>query len=124
MATLAEQYKAQAIQWKITNAQAEKTAAEQRINTLATRVQALITSEGALYIQILNSGTDIPTYKAIITKWGRLYLESLGFRVEQLTTHANIWWGDPTQVEKEVDDIINPPIKPSLTSDTGSDEKK
>lgn len=116
MATLAEQYKAQAIQWKVTNAQTEKTAAETRINALAARVQALITAEGALYIQIPNSGTDIPTYKAIITRWGRTYLESLGFRVESVSTHANIWWGDPATVEKQVEDIINPP--PVVTTPT------
>ena len=92
---LADDYKKAAVQWKVTNAQAEKAAAETKINALATQAQTLINNSGALYIQVLNSGTTIDTYKAIITRWGKQYLESMGFRIEALTTHANIWWGDP-----------------------------
>lgn len=112
MATLAEQYRAQAIQWKVTNAAAEKTDAEAKINALAAAVQTAISTSGAIYIQVPNLGTTIPTYKAILTRFGKAYLESLGFRIEALSTHANIWWGVPAEVEKAVEDIINPPPPP------------
>lgn len=112
MANLAEQYRAQAIQWKVTNATAEKADAEAKINALAAAVQTAITQTGAIYIQVPNLGTTIPTYKAILTRHGKAYLESMGFRIEALSTHANIWWGDPAEVEKAVDLIINPPPPP------------
>lgn len=106
---LADDFKMQAIQWKVANAQKEKADAVARINELGEAANAAIASYGALYIQIPNSGDTAAIYRAILTRYGKEYLKSLGFRVESTPYHADIWWGDPEEVEKQVEFILNPP---------------
>lgn len=117
---LADDFREQAIAWKVTNAMDEKADAESKINTLGGLAQDAINSYGALYIQIPNAGETADIYRAILTRHGRRYLESMGFRIESTQHHADIWWGDPEQVEAEVDAILNPPGEPGDDDDTSS----
>lgn len=111
---LADDFKNAAIAWKVANAQREKAEAEARINELGGFAQAEINSRGALYIQIPNRDEFAPTYRAILTKYGKEYLQGLGFRVESTPQHADIWWADPDEVERAVDLILNPPPVPEV----------
>lgn len=108
---LADDFKAAAIQWKIANAQTEKAEAEQRINELGAEVQASILAYGALFIQKQNLPETAVQYRAITSRYGKLYLESLGFRVTHDFNQATIWWGDPTEVDQTVYDFLYPAVQ-------------
>lgn len=107
--SLADEYKNSSIQWKVTNAQAEKADAEAKIGELAGFANDAINQYGATYIQIQNKEEQAPYYRAIVSRYGRVFLESQGFIIEELTTHANIWWAPPGVIEAAADAILNPP---------------
>lgn len=118
MATLAEQYAIKAYNRKLAIAQAEKADAEAKINALAATVDAQIQTDGSIFIHIPNSGTSIPTYKAVTSYWGQKYLTSpaMGFRLDIQTTHVVIWWASLEQLNAALENAINPPpVTPNPT---------
>ncbi len=87
----------------------DKTKIQAVIDELVTRatVQAEL---GRSYIQISASITDEKNlFDAATTKHGRVYLEKQGLRLEEFKGVANVWWEDPSAIQKEAEAILNPP---------------
>lgn len=112
--SLADDWKARAIAFKVAQAQAQQQRIVELIGTLAAEAERRVDGNGgwgAAYLHLDLTSVNQETIDAVSSKYGQEYLRNaeLGFHVEIMGSAVIIRWASQAEIDEAVEAAMNPP---------------